>query len=75
MKLSELKKGQSARIVAMPSSGGLRRRLAEMGMLVGEVVRIEGVAPLGDPVEITVRRYRLSLRKSDIENITVEEVR
>jgi len=74
MKLSELKKGDSARIVAMPSSGGLRRRLAEMGMLVGEVVRIEGVAPLGDPVEMTVRRYRLSLRKSDIENITVEEV-
>ncbi|ACF11830.1 FeoA family protein [Chlorobaculum parvum NCIB 8327] len=59
----------------MPSSGGLRRRLAEMGMLVGEVVRIEGIAPLGDPVEMTVRRYRLSLRKSDIENITVEEVR
>ncbi|UWX57159.1 ferrous iron transport protein A [Chlorobaculum sp. MV4-Y] len=75
MKLSELKKGQSARIVAMPSSGGLRKRLAEMGMLVGEVVRIEGVAPLGDPVEMTVRCYRLSLRKSDIENITVEEVR
>lgn len=75
MKLSELKKGQSARIVAMPSSGGLRKRLAEMGMLVGEVVRIEGVAPLGDPVEMTVRRYRLSLRRSDIENITVEEVR
>jgi ferrous iron transport protein A len=75
MKLSELKKGQSARIVAMPSSGELRKRLAEMGLLVGEVVRIEGVAPLGDPVEMTVRRYRLSLRKSDIENITVEEVR
>ena len=75
MKLSELKKGQSARIVAMSSSGGLRKRLADMGMLVGEVVRIEGVAPLGDPVEMTVRRYRLSLRKSDIENITVEEVR
>jgi ferrous iron transport protein A len=46
-----------------------------MGMLVGEIVRIEGVAPLGDPVEMTVRGYRLSLRRSDIENITVEEVR
>lgn len=75
MKLSELKKGQSARIVAMPPSGALRRRLAEMGMLVGETVTIEGVAPLGDPVEMTVRRYRLSLRKSDIENIMVEDVR
>ncbi|AAM72965.1 MAG TPA: iron transporter [Chlorobaculum sp.] len=75
MKLSELKKGQSARIVAMPSSGRLRKRLNEMGMLVGEIVRIEGVAPLGDPVEMTVRGYRLSLRRSDIENITVEEVR
>ncbi|AOS84228.1 iron transporter [Chlorobaculum limnaeum] len=74
MKLSELKKGQSARIVAMPSSGGLRKRLAEMGMLVGEVVRVEGVAPLGDPVELLVRRYRLTLRKSEIGNITVEEV-
>jgi len=75
MKLSELKKGQSARIVCMPSSGVLRKRLAEMGMLVGEVIRVEGVAPLGDPVELTVRQYRLSLRKSDIVNITVEEVR
>jgi ferrous iron transport protein A len=75
MKLSELKKGQSARIAAMPSSGALRRRLAEMGMLVGEVVRVEGVAPLGDPMELTVRQYRLTLRKSDTENIAVEEVR
>ena len=52
----------------------LRKRLAEMGMLVGEVVRVEGVAPLGDPVELLVRRYRLTLRKSEIVNITVEEV-
>lgn len=46
-----------------------------MGMLVGEVVKVEGVAPLGDPMELTIRSYRLSLRKSELENITVEEVR
>jgi ferrous iron transport protein A len=59
----------------MSSAGGLRKRLAEMGMLVGEVVKVEGVAPLGDPMELTIRSYRLSLRKSELENITVEEVR
>ncbi|NTU92193.1 MAG: iron transporter [Chlorobiaceae bacterium] len=75
MKLSELKKGQSGKIVAMPLAGVLKRRLAEMGMLVGEVVRVEGVAPLGDPMELTVRKYRLTLRKSDTEHIAVEEVR
>lgn len=74
MKLSELKKGQQGRIVSMATSGSLKKRLAEMGLLVGEVVKVEGVAPLGDPMEITVRRYRLSLRKSELENITVEEV-
>lgn len=75
MKLSELKKGQSGKIVAMSSLGVLKRRLAEMGMLVGEVVRVESVAPLGDPMELTVRQYRLTLRKSDTEKIAVEEVR
>lgn len=74
MKLSELKKGQQGRIVSMDTSGSLKKRLAEMGLLVGEMVKVEGVAPLGDPMELTVRRYRLSLRKSELENITVEEV-
>ncbi len=58
----------------MDTSGSLKKRLAEMGLLVGEMVKVEGVAPLGDPMELTVRRYRLSLRKSELENITVEEV-
>lgn len=74
MKLSELQKGASAKIVRMDSASGLKKRLLDMGLLVGQVVRVEGVAPLGDPVEISVRNYRLSLRRSELETIIVEEV-
>ncbi len=74
MKLSELQEGRRARIVAIGPADGLRKRLADMGMLAGELVSVEGVAPLGDPVELRVRQYRLTLRKADLEKITVEEV-
>jgi len=52
-----------------------RKRLLDMGVLAGEVIRVEGVAPLGDPMEVLVRNYRLTLRKHEVEGILVEEVR
>jgi ferrous iron transport protein A len=45
-----------------------------MGVLVGEMIRVVGVAPLGDPVEVTVKNYKLSLRKKEVEGVIVEEV-
>lgn len=75
MKLSELGKGQAAKVVSISASPQLKRRLLDMGMLIGETVVIEGVAPLGDPFELSVRNYRLSLRRHEVEGISVEEVR
>lgn len=74
MNVSDLKKGQSGRVLKIDAVPALRKRLLDMGVLVGEVVRVEGVAPLGDPMEISVRNYRLSLRKKEVEGIIVEEV-
>ncbi|MBM3421959.1 MAG: ferrous iron transport protein A [Chlorobi bacterium] len=75
MNLSELKKGQSGRVLKVVALPALRKRLLDMGVLAGEVIRVEGVAPLGDPMEVLVRNYRLTLRKHEVEGILVEEVR
>ena len=72
MKLWALKCGQTGRITKMEGMGPLKRRLMDMGVLVGEPVRMEKVAPLGDPLEVTVKGYRLSLRKKEADGITVE---
>ena len=74
MKLSELTKGQSGRVLSIKVVPQLRRRLLDMGVLVGEMVKIEGIAPFGDPVEVSVKHYRLSLRKDEIEGIEVEKI-
>ncbi len=74
MNLAGLKPGQSGRIMQIGALGPLKRRLMDMGVLVGEVIRVEKVAPLGDPMEITVKAYKLSLRKSEAEGIVVEVV-
>lgn len=74
MNLSELTKGQSGKIVKIAAIPAVKKRLLDMGVLVGERVRIERVAPLGDPVEVSVKNYRLSLRKKEAEDIVIEEV-
>ncbi|ASQ91004.1 iron transporter FeoA [Prosthecochloris sp. GSB1] len=74
MTLAEMITGQSARIGKLSCSGALKSRLVDMGVLGGERVRVERIAPLGDPVEISVRQCKLSLRRKDAEGITVEEV-
>ncbi|MBM3163440.1 MAG: ferrous iron transport protein A [Chlorobi bacterium] len=74
MNLSELRTGQAGRVLKIDAVPALRKRLLDMGVLVGEVIRVEGVAPFGDPIEVSVRNYRLSLRKKEVEGVLVEEV-
>ncbi|NTV45223.1 MAG: ferrous iron transport protein A [Chlorobiales bacterium] len=74
MNLSELTKGQSGKIVKISATSAFKKRLLDMGVLVGERIRIERVAPLGDPVEVSIKNYRLSLRKKETEDIVIEEV-
>jgi ferrous iron transport protein A len=69
--LAELKPGEKGRIVAVGGAGPLRRRLMDMGLLPGQEVRMDKVAPLGDPLEVTVRSYALSLRRREAEGIEV----
>ncbi len=75
MNLSMLKPGEKGRIIKIGSIGPLKRRLMDMGMLVGEEIKIEKIAPLGDPIEITIKNYNLSLRKKEAEGIAVEAVK
>jgi ferrous iron transport protein A len=72
MNLSMLKRGEKGRITKIGAVGPLKRRLMDMGVLVGEEVRMEKVAPLGDPVEVVIKNYSLSLRKKEAEGISVE---
>lgn len=74
MKLSELGVGQKAKIISMNAKGMIKRRLMDMGVLNGETLTVEKVAPLGDPVDIVIKNYHLSLRKSEAENIEVEVI-
>jgi ferrous iron transport protein A len=72
MNLAGLKPGQQGTITALGASGPLKRRLMDMGVLVGEQIRVVKVAPLGDPIEVTIKSYQLSLRKQEAESIAVE---
>jgi len=70
--LSQLKPGQRATIVRVGGKGQIRRRFMEMGLIRGEIVFVERIAPLGDPVEYVVKGYHLSLRRADAAGILVE---
>lgn len=72
MALSRLSPGQAGRIVRVSGQAAARRRLLELGLVRGELISVERVAPLGDPVEFTVKGYRLSLRRQDAANVEVE---
>jgi len=69
--LDNLKPGQRATIEAVQGDDALVQRLLEMGMLEGEEIEVVGFAPLGDPMEIRLRDYRLSLRRLEAAGITV----
>ena len=70
--LKETKIGETVKIVKLHGEGAVKRRIMDMGLTKGTEVYIRKAAPLGDPVEITVRGYELSLRKADAEMIEVE---
>jgi len=72
MKLTQIKIGQLSKITKIGSVGAVKRRLMDMGILVGEIIKVEKVAPLGDPIEVTIKNYKLSLRKNEAENIDIE---
>lgn len=69
--LKSVKPGQSATIVKLHGEGAIKRRIMDMGMTRGTLVYVRKVAPLGDPIELSVRGYELSIRKDDAENIEV----
>mgnify|MGYP001102316673 CR=1 FL=1 len=75
MNLSMLKPGEKGKVTKIGAMGPLKRRLMDMGILVGEVVTVEKVAPLGDPIEVTIKNYNLSLRKKEAEAIEVEVIK
>ena len=70
--LKDVKIGQSATVVKLHGEGATKRRIMDMGITKGVEIYVRKVAPLGDPVEVTVRGYELSLRKADAEMICVE---
>ena len=70
--LRNAKVGQTVKVVKLHGEGAVKRRLMDMGLTRGNEVYIRKVAPLGDPVEVTVRNYELSIRKADAEMIEIE---
>ena len=72
MTLREVKVGQTAKVIKLNGTGPVKRRIMDMGITKGQLVQVIRVAPLGDPIEVTVRGYELSIRKADAEMIEVE---
>lgn len=72
MTLKDLKPGQSGVVASIGGAGNIRRRVLEMGVTPGTKVDVIKVAPLGDPVEVVLRGYNLSLRKEEAEAITIK---
>jgi len=72
LSLDQMKQNQRARIATIGGDAGLSQRLMEMGLLEGEEIEVVGFAPLGDPMEILIRGYRLSLRRREAACIGVE---
>lgn len=69
--LKDVKVGQTAKVMKLEGEGAVKRRIMDMGITKGTEVFVRKVAPLGDPVEVTVRGYELSLRKADAQMILV----
>lgn len=70
--LREAKIGETVKVVKLHGEGAIKRRIMDMGITKGTQIYVRKVAPLGDPVEINVRGYELSIRKSEAENICLE---
>ena len=72
MTLEEVEIGQTVRIARLRGEGAVKRRIMDMGLTKGTEVTVRKIAPLGDPIELTVRGYELSVRKDDAAAIEVE---
>ncbi|MBP3464927.1 MAG: ferrous iron transport protein A [Angelakisella sp.] len=70
--LRQVKIGETVKVVKLHGEGAVKRRIMDMGLTRGTEVYVRKVAPLGDPIEVTVRGYELSLRKADAEMIEIE---
>ncbi|WP_454963311.1 FeoA family protein [Filifactor alocis] len=70
--LKNTKIGQTVTVVKLHGEGAVKRRIMDMGLTRGTEVTVQKVAPLGDPIELTVRGYQLSVRKADAEMVEVE---
>ena len=70
--LRDVKIGQTVRVVKLHGEGAVKRRIMDMGITKNTEIYVRKVAPLGDPIEVTVRNYELSLRKADAEMVEVE---
>ena len=71
--LRDLKVGETGTVVKLHGEGAVKRRIMDMGITKNTVIYVRKVAPLGDPIEVKVRNYELSLRKADAEMIEIEE--
>lgn len=72
--LDAIQPGHSATVVALHGDADIRKRITEMGLTKGAIVQVERVAPLGDPMDLKVRGYRLSLRKEEAARVSVSRV-
>ncbi|MDO4429442.1 MAG: FeoA family protein [Atopobiaceae bacterium] len=72
--LRDVKVGESCTVAALTGTGALKRRIMDMGLTKGTRVHVRKVAPLGDPVELTVRGYELSIRKDEAAGVEVTDV-
>ena len=73
--LKEVKVGDTCRVLKINGEGALRRRIMDMGITKNTQIYVRKVAPLGDPIELTVRGYELTIRKSEAEMVAVEPVK
>ena len=71
--LRDVRVGETVKVAKLHGEGALKRRLMDMGLTNGAEVYVRKVAPLGDPVEVTVRGYELSIRKDDAERVEVKD--
>ena len=74
MKLCDLKNGEKAKIVKLGKIGELKKRLVDMGITAGEIIKLERNAPLGDPQEYIIKSTGIAIRKEDAKNIEVEKI-
>lgn len=74
MTLKDARVGDTVKVVKLNGTGPVKRRIMDMGITKGQVIYVRKVAPLGDPIEVTVRNYELSVRKEDCQMIDVQKV-